>query len=136
MYEEVYTALGWERFVDACAREGKRFAEAAKAMAEQIHAATGQTFRWYCALDGRDLPVTDEADFGRYQYYILRDSTDWCYAIETQDFDSFATYGKRKAVRLPIGKGIRWWDDSDCRENLTAEEALDWLRERQNTSRK
>ena len=128
MYEEVYTALGWDSFVNTFFRDGKDFAERAKNLSERIHAATGKTYSWYYAVDGRDLPVMDDTDFGRYQYYILRDSADWCYAIETQDFKKFAIYGKRKPVNSAIGKGIRWWDDSVCLENLTEEKAFAWLK--------
>ena len=129
MYEEVYTALGWDSFVNTFYRDGKDFAARAKNLAERIHAATGKTYSWYYAVDGRDLPVISDEDFGRYQYYILRDSADWCYAIETQDFHTFATYGKRNAVDQPIGKGVpSWWDDSVCLENLTEEKAFAWLK--------
>ena len=132
MYGEVYAALRWDDFVNTFYRDGKDFAARAKDLAERIHAATGKTYSWYYAVDGRDLPVMDDTDFGRYQYYILRGSADWCYAIETQDFNDFATYGKRKPVSLAIGKGIRWWDDSDKQEELSADEAVILLKEKSN----
>ena len=128
MYEEVYAALGWDSFVHATFRDGKGFAGIANALAERINAATGKTYSWYYALDGRDFPVMDDEDFGRYQFYILRDSEDACYAIETQDFNAFATDGKRKAVIQPIGRGVPWWDDSVNLEGLTADEAIAWLK--------
>ena len=135
MYEEVYTALGWDSFVNTFYRDGKDFAARAKNLAERINAATGKTYSWYYALDGRDFPVMDDEDFGRYQFYILRDSEDACYAIETQDFNSFATYGKRKAVIQAIGRGVSWWDDSDNLEGLPAQKALAWLKEKSYTTK-
>ena len=127
MYEEVYTALGWDRFVRATFRDGKSFAGIANALRERINTATGKKYNWYYALDGRDFPILEEDDFGRDQYYILRDSADACYAIETLDFKTFSTYGKRKAAILPVGRGVDWWDDSVKREGLSAEDAINWL---------
>ena len=78
-------------------------------------------------LDGRDFLVADNEDYSRFKFFVLRDSMDKCFAVETIDFKTFSTYGKRKDAADYIRKGVRWWDNSDIKEGMTDNEAIDWL---------
>ncbi len=127
MYERVYTAFGWDDFANAKYGNNTGFAEKAKALTAAINNQTERKYRWYYALDGRDFPVGSDDDFDRFRFFILRDSEDRCFAVETSDFENYSTYGKRKSTMLPVGRGVGWWDDSENREGLTAEEAINFL---------
>ena len=66
-------------------------------------------------------------DLLEFKFFVLRSSEEKCFAFETVDFKTFSSYGKRKDAADPIRKGVYWWDDSDLKEGMTDNEAIDWF---------
>ena len=129
MYSEVYKAFYWDSFVKYKLKTNE-FAETADKISQTIFEKTSKNYSWYYVMDGRDFPVTDKEDYCRFKFFVLRESTERCFAVETIDFKTFSTYGKRKDADDCIRKGVRWWDESDCREGMSCEESVNWLIEK------
>ena len=76
-------------------------------------------------MDGREFPVKNSDDFLRFKYFVLRDTMENGYVLETSDFQSFSC-GKRKAALSVIGRGIGWWIEQP-QHQLPALEAITLL---------
>ena len=126
MYIEVYKAFYWDSIVKYKLKTNE-FAETAEKISQTLFEKTSKKYSWYYVLDGRDFLVADNEDYSRFKFFVLRDSMDKCFAVETIDFKTFSTYGKRKDAADYIRKGVRWWDNSDIKEGMTDNEAIDWL---------
>lgn len=126
MYIEVYKAFYWDSFVKYKLKTNE-FAETADKISQTLFEKTSRKYSWYYVSDGRDFLVVDNEDYFRFKFFVLRDSMERCFAVETADFKTFSTYGRRKDAADYIRKGVQWWDDSDIKEGMTDNEAIDWL---------
>ena len=124
MYQEVFSALNWEELLNW--RSSNDFAF----KAEEIQKQLGKEFHWYYILDGREFPIKNNDDFLRFKYFILRDTEENGYVIETSDFQKFSC-GKRKPALSVIGRGVGWWLEQP-RLQLPVHEAIKLLKELKN----
>ena len=121
MYQEVFSALSWKELLNW--KNSNDFA----LKAEEIQKQIDNEYKWYYILDGREFPVKNSDDFLRFKYFVLRDTMDNGYVIETSNFQSFSC-GKRKAALSVIGRGIGWWIEQP-RSQLSVHEAITLLQE-------
>ncbi|MBR1967661.1 MAG: DUF262 domain-containing protein [Lentisphaeria bacterium] len=126
MYSDVYEAFHWDDFAGYYISEND-FAKKAGEITRTVFERTSRECSWYYVMDGRDFPVLNDSDYLRFKFFVLRSSEEKCFAFETVDFKTFSSYGKRKDAADPIRKGVYWWDDSDLKEGMTDNEAIDWF---------
>ena len=121
MYQEVFSALNWQELL------GWKTCNDFALKAEEIKKQIDNEYKWYYILDGREFPVKSNNDFLRFKFFVLRDTMENGYVLETSDFQHFS-FGKRKAALSVIGRGIGWWLEQP-QHQLPAYEAVTLLKE-------
>ena len=129
MYLSIYEAFHWDNFSEYFIIKND-FAEKANEISRIVSERTSKKCSWYYVLDGRDFPVLNDDDYSKFKFFILRSSAEKCFALETVDFKTFSTYGKRKEATDPIRKGVYWWDESEFKEGINCDEAINWFVEK------